>query len=266
MTPCLYRCSLTRKLYQPAVGAAPLGIDPTPVPALNQTFAASAETRCHSRMAPALLTNARPGVLCVLYPTTLGTGAVKNATRRCHPSRTMLHREVKPAPEKRKRWRSRKPRKPGFRAPPQGAQPSTTYPVVSQHPCVAALGPSQRGPTPDGSQAKGPTAGQGSPDPPKPNPPSPGHKSAGQGHSSWATRVQQGPQVSDSGGAASPFLPSMIPQPQPQALSAPTWEQMEFRELQAQIDCLVNAGSGGACEGLILAYSDTLRAGTGGDG
>ncbi|KAH8021750.1 hypothetical protein HPB51_016814 [Rhipicephalus microplus] len=97
----LSRCSLTRKLCQPAVGTAPLGIAPTPVPALKQTFAASAERRCHSRMAPMLLTNARSGALCVLEPTSPRTGAVRSATGRSHPSCTMLHRKVKLAQEEK---------------------------------------------------------------------------------------------------------------------------------------------------------------------
>ncbi|KAH8027799.1 hypothetical protein HPB51_010399 [Rhipicephalus microplus] len=97
MTPCFSRCSLARKLCQPAVSAAPLGIDPKPVPALNQTFAASAERRCHSRMALVLLLNARPGALCVLDPTSPGTGALRNATGHHHPGHTMVHWKVKPA-------------------------------------------------------------------------------------------------------------------------------------------------------------------------
>ncbi|KAH8025140.1 hypothetical protein HPB51_003982 [Rhipicephalus microplus] len=149
--------------------------------------------------------------------------------------------EGQAGPKKRKRQRPRKPRKPGSRAPPQGAQLSTTNPVPSQHPGAAALGPSWRGPTPDGSQAKGPTAGQGSPDPPKPNPPSPGHTSSGQGDSSWATRVRQGPQVRGSGRAASPSSPSMIPRPKPRTPSTPTWEKIEFRELQDQVASLTQA-------------------------
>ncbi|KAH8026680.1 hypothetical protein HPB51_024176 [Rhipicephalus microplus] len=175
------------KTVQPAVGAAPLDIDPTPVLALNQAFAASAERQCHSRMAPALFTNARPGALCVPDPTLPGTGAVRSATGPLKPRNAPP--EGQAGPKNGKRQRPRKPQKPGSRAPPQGPQPSTTNPVPSQQPGAAALGPFRRGPAPDGSQAKGPTAGPCSPDPPKPNLPSPGHKSAGQGDTSWAARV-----------------------------------------------------------------------------
>ncbi|KAH8009411.1 hypothetical protein HPB51_016690 [Rhipicephalus microplus] len=77
--------------------------------------------------------------------------------------------------------------------------------------------------------------------PAQPNPPSPGHKSAGQGDSSWATRIRQEPQVSGSGGAAFPSPPSMIPRPKPRTPSAPTWEQIQFRELQAQVASFTQA-------------------------
>ncbi|KAH8020351.1 hypothetical protein HPB51_000984 [Rhipicephalus microplus] len=143
--------------------------------------------------------------------------------------------EGQAGPKKRNCRRPRKPEKPGSRASPQGAQPSTTNPFLSQHQDAAALGPSRPDPTPDGSQPKGPTAGQGSPDLHKPTPPSRGHKSAGQGASTWATHVPQGAQVSGSGGAASPSPFSMIPRPEVRIPSAPTGERIEFRELQAQV-------------------------------
>ncbi|KAH8027330.1 hypothetical protein HPB51_004682 [Rhipicephalus microplus] len=39
-------------------------------------------------------------VRCVPDPTSLGTGAVRNATGSRHPSHTMLHRKIKPVPRK----------------------------------------------------------------------------------------------------------------------------------------------------------------------
>ncbi|KAH7934546.1 hypothetical protein HPB51_029088 [Rhipicephalus microplus] len=107
--------------------------DPTPVPALNQTFAASAESRCHSRMALTLLTNARPGALCVVDLMSPGTGAIRNATGRRHPSPTLLHRKVKPVP-RRKMSAPMEATAAVLSADPQGAQPSTTNPVSSSRP------------------------------------------------------------------------------------------------------------------------------------
>ncbi|KAH8024032.1 hypothetical protein HPB51_020790 [Rhipicephalus microplus] len=197
-------------------------------------------------MAPALLTNARPGALCAQDPTSPGTGAVRNATGRRHQSRTMFHRKVKPAPRRENigAHGSHGIRALGYRhkglspLPPTLFRPSTLTWLLSGLPGEARFS-SQRAYY--GSQANGPTAGQGSPDPPKLNPPSPGHKSAGQGDSSWATCVRQGPQLSGSGGAAFQPPPSMIPRPKPRTPSGPIWEQIEFRELQAQVASLMQA-------------------------
>ncbi|KAH9368560.1 hypothetical protein HPB48_020931 [Haemaphysalis longicornis] len=90
-----------KKLCKPAVGVALLDIDPTPVAPPNLIFAASAERRCRSRMAPVTHMSARPGALCVLVLTSPGTGAVRNATGRRHQSRPLLHRKVKPAARSR---------------------------------------------------------------------------------------------------------------------------------------------------------------------
>ncbi|KAH7940382.1 hypothetical protein HPB51_028751 [Rhipicephalus microplus] len=81
-----------KKLFQPVVSVTPLYIDPTPVPASNQTFVASAKKPCRSRKAPILLMSVRPSALSVLGPTSSGTGAVKNATGHCNSCHPLLHR------------------------------------------------------------------------------------------------------------------------------------------------------------------------------
>ncbi|KAH6932859.1 hypothetical protein HPB50_010419 [Hyalomma asiaticum] len=166
------------------VGAALLGIDPTPVPAPNQTFAASAERQCRSRMAPAPLTSVRLGAPCVLDPTSPVTGTVRSATGFLHPSHLLLHRGVEAGSRKRKRRRRRKPRKLDHRVPPQGAQPSAINPIVPPHLGAGAIGSSLRGPTPDEPPVKRFAAGQALPAPAKPNPPLPGPKPAAQENSS----------------------------------------------------------------------------------
>ncbi|KAH6929538.1 hypothetical protein HPB50_002620 [Hyalomma asiaticum] len=148
---------------------------------------------------------------------------------------------VQAGARKRKRRRRRKPRKLDHRAPPQGAQPSATNPIVPPHPGAGAIGSSLRGPTPDEPPVKRFAAGQASPAPAKPNPPLPGPKPAAQGNSSWSNLVRKGPQVSGSGGAASASPPSMIPQPTPPAPSSLTCEQIAFRQLQAQVAALTQA-------------------------
>ncbi|KAH8022735.1 hypothetical protein HPB51_002988 [Rhipicephalus microplus] len=64
-----------KKRFQPVVSSAQLHIDPTPVPAPNQTFMGSAKKRCRSRVGPVLLMSVRPGALSVLGPTSPGTRA-----------------------------------------------------------------------------------------------------------------------------------------------------------------------------------------------
>ncbi|KAH9368295.1 hypothetical protein HPB48_008039 [Haemaphysalis longicornis] len=140
--------------------------------------------------------------------------------------------------KKRKRRRPRKPRKPGSRESPQGAQPPATNPDPPPRPGAVAIGPSRRGPTPDGPTAKKPNTGQAPPAPSKPNQPSPELKPAAQGDSSWAARVRKGSQVSSSGGAAFSPTPYVISQPKPPTPSTPTREQIEFRRLQAQVASL----------------------------
>ncbi|KAH7963975.1 hypothetical protein HPB51_027786 [Rhipicephalus microplus] len=180
MTPCLSRCSLTKNgASLQSVRLRWASIRRLSRPEIRRLWHLRKDDATHEwRPHPHECT---PGTLCVLDRTSPGTGAVGNATGRRHPSHNVLHRKVNPAPRTEKSRCPRKPRKPGSRALPQGAQPSTTNPVTSQHPGAAALGLSRRGPTLDGPQAKRPTAGQGSHDPRKPNPPSPGQKSAGQG-------------------------------------------------------------------------------------
>ncbi|KAH9372288.1 hypothetical protein HPB48_015636 [Haemaphysalis longicornis] len=114
----------------PAAGVALLDIDPTPVPAPNLTFAASAERRGHSRMAPVPHMSVRPA------------GSHDNGDR-----------------------------------------------------CSVAIGPSRRGPTPDGPTAKKPNTGQAPPAPSKPNQSSPEIKPAAHRDSSWAARIQKGSQA-----------------------------------------------------------------------
>ncbi|KAH9384371.1 hypothetical protein HPB48_026378 [Haemaphysalis longicornis] len=104
--------------------------------------------------------------------------------------------------KKRKRRRPRKPRKSGSRESPQGAQPPATNTDPPPRTGALAIGPSRRGPTPDGPMAKKYNTGQAPPAPSKPNQPSPELKPAAQGDSSWAARVRKGSQVSGSGGAA----------------------------------------------------------------
>ncbi|KAH9359877.1 hypothetical protein HPB48_014411 [Haemaphysalis longicornis] len=225
-------------LLIPVQPVALLDIDPTPVSAPNLTFVASAERRCRSRMAPVPHMSVHPGVLCALVPTSPGTGTVRNATGRRHPSRPLLHWKVKPAArsESVDAHGSRGSRALGNR--PQGAQPPATNTDPPPRPGAVAIAPSRRGPTPDGPTAKKPNTGQAPPAPFKPNQPSPQLKPAAQGDSSWAARVRKGSQVSGSGGAAFSPTPYAISQPKPPTPSTPTRERIEFRRLQAQVASL----------------------------
>ncbi|KAH7934062.1 hypothetical protein HPB49_020943 [Dermacentor silvarum] len=144
-------------------------------------------------------------------------------------------------PKKRKRRRPRKPRKTGPRASPQRAQAPATNPTPPSHPDAGAIGPSLRGQTPDGPPTRKSTTRQVSPASPKPHPPSSEAKPTAKGDLSWATRVRQGPQVSGSGGAASPPPPYTIPHPKPPTPSTPTREQIAIRQLQAQVASLTQA-------------------------
>ncbi|KAH8040383.1 hypothetical protein HPB51_010163 [Rhipicephalus microplus] len=69
---------------------------------------------------------------------------------------------------------------------------------------------------------------------------SPGIQPADQGDATWAARVRQGPEVSGSGGAASPSGTPSNP-PKPQTYSAPTREQLEIKQLRAQVASLTRA-------------------------
>ncbi|XP_049515033.1 nascent polypeptide-associated complex subunit alpha, muscle-specific form-like [Dermacentor silvarum] len=149
--------------------------------------------------------------------------------------------EGQAGPKKQKRRRPRKPRKTGPPASPQRAQPPATNPTPPPHPDAGAIGPSLRGQTADGPPTRKSTTRQVSPTSPKPHPPSPEPKRTAKGDLSWATRVRQGPQVSGSGGAASPPPPSMIPNPKPATPSTPTREQIAIRQLQAQVASLTQA-------------------------
>ncbi|KAH7977531.1 hypothetical protein HPB49_002175 [Dermacentor silvarum] len=155
--------------------------------------------------------------------------------------------EGQAGPKKRKRRRPRKPRKTGPRASPQRAQHPATNPTPPPHPDAGAMGPSLRGPTPDGPPTRKSTANQVSPASPNSHPPSPEPKPTAQGDLSWAIRVWQGAQVSGSGGAPSPPPPSTIPNPKPPTPSTPTREQISIHQRQAQVASIVKRRSRTAC-------------------
>ncbi|KAH9379651.1 hypothetical protein HPB48_009399 [Haemaphysalis longicornis] len=175
----------------------------------------------------------------------LCAGSHVTGDRRCKeryrapPPKTSTPRlEGQAGRKKRKRRRPRKPRRSGSRELPQGAQPPAINPDPPPRPGAVAIGPSRRGPTPDGPAAKKPNTGQAPHAPSKQNQPSPELKPAAQGDSSWAARVRKGSQVSGSGGAAFSPTPYVISQPKPPTPSTPTREQIEFRRLQAQVTSL----------------------------
>ncbi|XP_037505884.1 uncharacterized protein LOC119382246 [Rhipicephalus sanguineus] len=140
--------------------------------------------------------------------------------------------------KRKKRWRTRKPRKPTTGTSPQGAQAPATKPTPPPQPGAGAPGPSKRGPTPAGPPAARSTSSQGSPASPTPHPLPP--LPAAQGDATWAAHVRQGPQVSGSGGAASQTVPPQNP-PKPPTSSAPTREQFEIKQLRAQVASLTRA-------------------------
>ncbi|KAH8027762.1 hypothetical protein HPB51_009429 [Rhipicephalus microplus] len=130
-----------------------------PVPAPNQTFAASAEKRCRSRMAPVLLMSVHSG----------------QAGRK-----------------KRRRQRRRKS---GSRSSPEVAQPTAINPAPPLLSSAVALGAPRRGITVDGPPGRRSTVRQPLPTPPKPELSLHGLKPEAQGDASWADRVRQGSQA-----------------------------------------------------------------------
>lgn len=66
--------------------------------------------------------------------------------------------------------------------------------------------------------------------------------------------------MSGSGGAASLSPTSMIPRPKQRTPSAPPWEQIEFRELQAQVHLLTQAVEALANRSSLLTPSPSGQA------
>ncbi|KAH9379096.1 hypothetical protein HPB48_004455 [Haemaphysalis longicornis] len=114
--------------------------------------------------------------------------------------------------KKRKRSRPRKPRTSSSQESRQRAQPPATNTDPALRPGAVAIGPSRRGPSPDGPTAKKPNTGQAPPAPSKPNQASPQLKPAAQGDSSWAARVRKGsqdPSLHNLNIYSSPKLPNV---------------------------------------------------------
>ncbi|KAH8038495.1 hypothetical protein HPB51_001668 [Rhipicephalus microplus] len=154
-------------------------------------------------------------------PHVTGDRCCKERYRAPPPKPSTLRPKNQTASKKRKRRRTRKPSRLTTGTSPQGAQPPATKPSPPPpHPGAGAPGPSKRGPTPTGPPAARSTSSQGPPASPTPHPPSPGIQPAAQGDATWAARVREGPEVSDSGGAASPSGTPSNP-PKPQTSSAP---------------------------------------------
>lgn len=174
-------------------------------------------------------------------PHVTGDRCCKERYRAPPPKPSTLLPKNQTGSKKRKRRRTRKPSRPTTGTSPQGAQPPATKPSPPPpHPGAGAPGPSKRGPTPAGPPAARSTSSQGPPASPTPHPPSPGIQPAAQGDATWAARVRQGPEVSGSGGAASPSGTPSNP-PKPQTSSAPTREQLEIKQLRAQVASLTRA-------------------------
>ncbi|KAH9365358.1 hypothetical protein HPB48_017490 [Haemaphysalis longicornis] len=192
-----------------------LDIDPTPVPAPNLTFVAS-----FCGKAVPLTDGAR--VLCVLVPTVTGDRRCKERYRAPPPQ--AIHSSI---------GRSSRPARSEASTPTEaaeGAQPPATNTDPPPRPGAVAIGPSRRGPTPDGPTAKKPNTGQALP--PHPN------RTSHHLSSNPLPRGIHRSQVSGSGGAAFSPTPYVISQPKPPTPSTPTREQIEFRRLQAQVASL----------------------------
>ncbi|KAH8038504.1 hypothetical protein HPB51_001677 [Rhipicephalus microplus] len=156
--------SKKKKLFYPAVSAAPLDIDQTPVPAPNQTFVASVEKLCRSRT-----DSTRPSHECTPHWALCGSHIIGD---RCCEERYRVPPFKPPSPSSlgqtgRKKRRHRRRRKSGSRSSSQVAQPTAINPALPPLPGAVALGAPRQGITTDGPPARTSTVGQ--PCPPHPN-------------------------------------------------------------------------------------------------
>ncbi|KAH9377095.1 hypothetical protein HPB48_019206 [Haemaphysalis longicornis] len=239
--------SRTKKLCQHAVGAALLDIDPAPVPAPNETFAASAERRCLSRMAPVCSVCWFPRHRGPeLYRTLKGA-----ATQAVHSSI----------------GRSSRPQEAKTSMPTEAArvaQAPATKSDPTPRPGAVAIGPSRKGQTPDGPPAKKPNAGQASPAPSKPTQPSPELKPTAQGDSSWAARIRQGSQIVEALANRSSSPNSTLFGQVPEAMDSSPFEHRDtaahFRPLEARLSSLEAqmASIGTMIHGLLPAALQTI--------